>query len=435
VPRDFQSRLANQTIPFYHLRERDGYRAVAYYVNWAIYARNHPPSEIPVEKLNYVHYAFANVNNITGEVFLSDTFADIGKRFPGDSANETGTNMYGCLKQINLLKRKNRNLKVLLSIGGWGFSPNFAVPMASEAGRKVFAKSSVRLLKDLGFDGLDVDWEYPMSKIEGQYWVDVLRRTREELDMYEESLEKRYNDDRIPFWHRPKRPHFYLTIAAPAGPEKYERLDVAAMEPFMDFVNLMAYDYSGAWDNTTGHNSNLYPSRRNPASTPFNTVQALRYYITGGIPSEKMVLGMPLYGRSFLNTRGPEPGKPYNDTGVGSWEKGVWDYKALPRPGSREYFDPTIGASWSYDNQTREFVSYDTKPLAIQKSKYIREESLGGAMWWETSYDKSGSESLISTVGRELTRGRGQMEVRMNVLDYPESRYDNLRTGFADSDE
>lgn len=75
-------------------------------------------------------------------------------------------------------------------------------------------------------------------------------------------------------------------------------------------------------------------------------------------------------------------------------------------------------------------MSYDTPRIATQKAKYIRTEDLGGAMWWETSYDKNGTESLISTVRKELTKGRRDMEVRLNNLDYPDSKYDNLRNGF-----
>ncbi|TID26089.1 hypothetical protein E2P81_ATG03861 [Venturia nashicola] len=412
------------------LKEKDGYRAVAYYVNWAIYGRNHPPSEIPVQKLNYILYAFANVDNKTGAVYLSDTFADVEKMFPGDVA-QNGTNMYGCLKQINLLKRKNRNLKVLLSIGGWTYGPNFAPPMATEAGRKTFAKTSVQLLKDHGFDGLDVDWEFPTTTQQGQDWVNVMKETRAELDAYEKKLGEQFANVAASAFELPKkRPHFYLTIAAPAGPLKYNLLDPKGMEPYMDFVNLMAYDYSGSWDNHTGHNANLYPSKKNKISTPFNTAQAVGFYVDKGIPSEKLVLGMPLYGRGFMGTQ-KTPGKAYANMSVGSWEAGVWDYKVLPRPGKpRIFHDPAIGASWSFDNSTREFVSYDTPRIAKQKAKYIRKKRLGGGMWWETSYDKNGTESLISTVRNELTKGRGVMEVKLNNLDYPDSKYDNLRNGF-----
>jgi chitinase len=206
---------------------------------------------------------------VTGAVSLSDTWADVEKMFPSEKA-ENGTNMYGCLKQINLLKQKNRNLKVLLSIGGWTISPNFAAPMATDAGWKTFAKSSVQLLKDHGFDGLDVDWEYPTSKSESQNWVDLMRETRLELEAYEEDLEERFAvAKRLPFQIQKKRPHCYLTIAAAAGPLKFTLIDPAAIEPYLDFVNLIAYDYSGSWDNTTRHNENLYSSKKNNISTRF----------------------------------------------------------------------------------------------------------------------------------------------------------------------
>ena len=102
------------------------------------------------------------------------------------------------------------------------------------------------------------------------------------------------------------------------------------------------------------------------------------------------------YGRAFANTDGP--GKPFSGTGEGSWEQGVWDFKALPKDGATEYTDEDVGASWSYDEGRRVMVSYDTKEISKRKVDFIKNHRLGGAMWWESSADRQGNESLISTV-------------------------------------
>ena len=208
------------------------------------------------------------------------------------------------------------------------------------------------------------------------------------------------------------------------------------MTPFVDFYNLMAYDYTGSWSTVTGHQANLNFS--GSQATPFSSSAALTYYIhTGRVPAFKIVLGMPLYGRAFENTDGP--GYPYQGTGPGSWEPGVWDYKALPRPGAIEKIDPMsaggVGASWSYDPQRRTMISYDTIPVVKEKTEYIISAGLGGGMWWEASGDRGGNdrtadESLIATfVGGIISQGR-DLEKTNNVLKYPESMYDNLRAGF-----
>ncbi|KAL0929488.1 glycosyl hydrolase family 18 [Colletotrichum truncatum] len=120
----------------------------------------------------------------------------------------------------------------------------------------------------------------------------------------------------------------------------------------------MAYDYSGPWSATTGHQANLRSSPIKPNSTSFSTDVAIEDYISKGLPSTKIILGMPLYGRAFQQTGGLS--QTYYGAGNGSWGQGMWDVKALPRPGAMDYHNTTVGASFSYDIEAQEFVSYDS---------------------------------------------------------------------------
>ncbi|KAF7552524.1 hypothetical protein G7Z17_g4267 [Cylindrodendrum hubeiense] len=392
----------------------EGFRSVAYYVNWAIYARKHRPQELPAEKLTHVLYSFANVRSDTGEVHLTDGWADTDIHWEGDSWNDTGTNLYGCLKQLNLLKKRNRNLKVLLSIGGWTYSSNFKGPASTPEGRQTFARSSVELLKTLGFDGIDIDWEYPQNADEARNFVELLAAVRQELDLYARTLSNPNH-------------HFEITVACPAGAQNYEKMDIRGMDRYLDFWNLMAYDYAGSWDQLSGHQANLYPSRENPSSTPFSTSSALEFYTRSGVHPSKIVLGMPLYGRAFENTDGP--GRPFQGIGEGSWENGVHDYKKLPLEGFQEQSDGGCSATYCYNPQQRKLVSYDTPEMARIKAEYIKQHRLGGAMWWESSADKEGEASLIGTVVNTLG-GPHALLRQDNCLEYPATKYDNLRNGF-----
>ncbi|KAI5304837.1 hypothetical protein KEM56_005846 [Ascosphaera pollenicola] len=370
---------------------------------------------------NVAYFVNWDVNVSTS--FLTDSWADIEKHYPGDSWNDVGNNVYGCVKQLFLLKQKNRKLKLLLSIGGWTYSqnPNFSTLASSESGRQRFADTATKLILDLGMDGIDVDWEYPQSDQEAANFVLLLQKCRQTLDQAAGSDRK-----------------FYLTIACPAGPSNYEKLHLKEMTPYLDFYNLMAYDYAGSWSTVASHQANIYPSSSDPNSTPFSTEAALDYYInTGGVPPEKMILGMPLYGRAFGNTDGP--GAPYQGSGEGgSWEAGIWDYKVLPQPGAEEHIDKEIGASWSYDPSRRVMVTYDTVASVDEKTEYIKRRGLGGAMWWETSGDRdpvNGRKENGSLIGAfvEDVSGVDALDQTENALIYPESQYDNLKNGFPDN--
>lgn len=397
----------------------EGKYSVGYFVNWGIYGRKFPPSLIPTQDLTHILYAFANLKSDTGEVFLSDVWADKDIHYPGDSWNDSGNNLYGNFKAIYNLKKTNRNLKVLLSIGGWTYSPTFHPIVVSPLLRARFVESSIKLLEDYGLDGLDVDYEYPSNDEQARGYVELLRELRVGLDRHAHSKGTNYR--------------FLLTIAAPCGPDHYKKLHVKEMDKHLDFWNMMAYDFSGSWDQIANHQANVFGG-------PISAAESIHWYINQGVARSKIVIGMPLYGRSFANTRGP--GTPSNGVGGGSWEQGVYDYRALPLPGSCLFRDEKALASWTYNYETKEMVSFDSEEVAKWKGQWIKKEGLGGSMFWELSGDKGSTrEGMEGGVGKDPQPGQslvklvkeamGGLKHEKNWLDYEQSQFDNMRKGMT----
>ncbi|KAK3937188.1 ThEn42 [Diplogelasinospora grovesii] len=392
------------------------YKNALYFTNWGIYGANFQPQQLPASQITHVLYAFADIGS-DGEVKSSDSYADLQKHYPTDSWNEQGNNAYGCVKQLYLLKKKNRQIKVLLSIGGWTYSPKFPPIAATDSGRQKFASSAVKLVQGMlfpfywGLDGIDIDWEYPANADEAQNFILLLQACRQAFDDYEAKYAPGY--------------HLLITIAAPAGPSHYQVMDLKGMDPYVDAWNLMAYDYAGSWDSTSGHQANIYSNGQNPTATKFNTEQAVRDYIVGGIPANKIVMGMPLYGRSFEATTGL--GQPYNGIGAGTIQSGVWLYRDLPRVGAQEMYDDVAKASYSFDAAAKELISYDTVASAVTKAQYLIKKGLGGAVFWEASGDRSGAQSLVGTLATQMR----DLDPTQNLLTYPASQYDNIRQGMS----
>jgi chitinase len=376
-----------------------------------------------------------NVNSSTGEVFvsppaprfpltnaphsyLSDEWADLQYAYPGDNTSANGTNIYGSIKQLYLLKKKSRTLKTMFSIGGFTYSPNYVTPLSSPTLRANFAHSAVKLMYNLGFDGIDIDYEYVTNATQATQLVDLLKRIRHEMDAYAK------NTTSTPF---------LLSFAAPAGPLKYTLLDFEGMDKYLDFWNFMGFDYAGSWDSIAGNQANLFGANENELKV--NTSEGIEYYVQNGcVAPGKINLGCPLYGRSFNDTKGPG----MNYSGVGSLGSfggaGVWDYKALPISGFNATVIelPQIGASYSYDATNKYMVSYDTPEIASVKAKFVNEMGLGGSMWWEISMDKMGSESLVDATVTGYG-GLNGLEKSENHLCYPLSVYENLRAGMPDN--
>ncbi|EST08952.1 Glycoside hydrolase, family 18, catalytic domain protein [Kalmanozyma brasiliensis GHG001] len=383
---------------------------LGYFTNWGIYGRKYSPLDVPVCDLTHVLYAFADVNPNTGECILTDLWADEQLHYTGDSWNDSGNNLYGNFKQFLLLKKKNRALKLMLSVGGWTFGPHFA-PMASDRNKRAkFVSSAITILENDGLDGIDIDWEYPDNDAQAANYVSLLKELRAGLTAHQQKKK-----DANPY---------LLSIAAPCGPDHYQKLRAKDMDQYLDFWNLMAYDFAGSWSTVTGHQANLWSIKGQPPSAD----NAINWYIAQGVVSHKLVLGIPLYGRGFENTDGPQ--KPYNGTGQGTWEAGNWDYKFLPVKGAKEMINTKIAASWSYDAKKREFISYDTPQNVLLKCQYIVNKRLRGAMFWELSGDatkaQGGADRSIVTI---CAKNMGVLDSTLNHISYPYSKWDNVRNG------
>lgn len=355
-------------------------KIIAYYPAWATYARNYQVADIPGQKLTHVNYAFANVRN--GQCVLGDSYADADKAFAGDTWDQGA--LRGNFNQLTKLKAANPGLRTLISVGGWTWSANFATAAATDASRTAFASSCVTFMKQYGFDGIDIDWEYPVSgglqagtAADKQNYTALLQELKSQLNAAEITDGRQYD----------------LTIAAPAGPTTIPNLEAGKIGGIIDWMNLMSYDYHGGWDAITGHNAPMTVGPKD-AATGFSVTDAVDAYLKSGFPAGKLVLGVPFYGRGWQGVGSTDHGlyQPGSAASVGTWENGVFDYTDIVAnylPRMTRYWDADAKVPYLYDSTSKLWISYDDPTSMKAKADYIRAKGLGGAMIWEITADRS----------------------------------------------
>lgn len=190
-----------------------------------------------------------------------------------------------------------------------------------------------------------VDWEHPANEQEGRDFLSLMANIR----LYCPDSE------------------FMLTAALPAGYWALQHINLNEAQQYLDYINLMAYDFSGPWRPTAGHHSQLHAAQEgeNAGAT------AVDYVISTGFPSKKILLGIPVYGRSFIGAKGP--GDRYHRIGG---DDGTFEYKALPRSGSVETTDLRVGAACCSGGEDG-WVTYDNPATVTMKGQYCKENNLG----------------------------------------------------------
>ena len=356
-----------------------GYKNSVYLIASSAPNAKNDTHNLPAEKLSHVYFGFFSPTS-NGHVYppaLSN----------GSSKDVQDRQFVDLIGNLSTLKQRHRHLKVILTVGGLdeGIAAIFAALSAVESKRASFAASVLGLIRDCGLDGVYVDWEWPKDSAEASDYTALLRDLRRALDEH---------------FARDGGNPLSLMVACPAGTEQYQHLDLRAMNGIVDNFNLVAYDFasSGSSD-VTAHQANLLTGS-DRSKTPHNTAQAISDFEDSGVPPEKITLGCPLYGRGFADTDGL--GRPFSargpDEGSTDREGGVFDYKDLPLAGAEAQFDPTANASYTYDKQKRELVSYDDPTSLTMKAEFIKSQQLGGAMFFEASMDRTDDGSLVGLV-------------------------------------
>jgi chitinase len=360
------------------------YRIIGYYTSWSIYGRAYFVTDIPADQLTHINYAFVNVSK-EGECIIGDEWADLQYPYPDDP---TDAPFLGNFRQFQLLKEQYPHLKLLLSIGGWTWSENFSDAALTEEARAKFARSCVALMKQYGFDGLDIDWEYPVSvgakpelgrPEDTENFTLLLAELRAQLDAQGEQ------DGGV---------YYLLTIAAPAGEYHYQHIQLDQIHPYLDWINVMTYDFHGSWDASTNFNAPLYAASDdpNPDNAALNVDSSMQAYLAAGIPPEKLVVGVPFYGRGWKDVPDVQSGlfQPAAAAGLGTWEPGVFDYSDIADQWLRlftRYWHDEAGVPWLYSAKLQIMISYDDPESMRLKAGYVKENGLGGIMFWELSGD------------------------------------------------
>ncbi len=375
----------------------DGKYIIGYYPSWAA-ERNVFVKDIPAHKLTHINYAFSNLSE-GGDCILGDATADIVTEYPaGESItgrkDPSSAAYHGNFYQLLALKHRYPDLKILISIGGWTWSGNFSAAARDESSRQRFAASCIDLyLKQYRgvFDGLDIDWEYPVSggltigkPEDKRNFTLLLNETRRQLDELGKADNRQY----------------LLTIAAPIGPGNIRNLELGAIAATVDWINLMGYDFHGAWDTTTNFNAPLYRTPTDPADASLNIDAAVQAYLSGDVPAGKLVLGVPFYGHGWSGVSATGNGLYQSASGaaLGTWEAGSYDYKDIVANylhTYQQYWNADAHVPWLYDPTSKIFISYDNPQSLTAKAAYVRDNGLAGVMIWEVS---QGDETLFDAL-------------------------------------
>jgi chitinase len=359
-------------------------RVVGYYTAYSVYD-DYFVTDIPVEQLTHLNYAFIDVNT-AGQCVSADRYTDMQYAYPRDNNNER---LRGNFKQLGILKEDHPQIGILMTVGGWEYSAMFSDVALTQDARIRFANSCIAFMRDYGFDGIDIDWRYPISggstpgrPEDGANFVLLLAELRGQLDYWSE---------------RDERPYL-LTITAPAVEPLYQNFPLLQLQESLDWINLMSYGFQGEWSAVASHHAPLFGNTKDPRGdidqTRLNVDNAVRAFLDAGVPAAKINMGIAFFAQAWRRVPENTLFGLYAEAGGvpdGTRTGGILYYRdlvpLLDSPAYTRYFDDEAKAAWMYNPQEHIAISYESQESIRYKVGYVRDLGLGGVMLWELSYD------------------------------------------------
>ncbi|MYQ44276.1 chitinase [Streptomyces sp. SID4985] len=366
---------------------------LGYFTEWGIYGRNYNVKNIVTSgsaaKITHINYAFGNVTN--GQCAIGDSYADYDKAFTADQsvsgqADTWDQPLRGNFNQLRQLKAKYPNIKVLWSFGGWTWSGGFGQAAQNPT---AFAQSCYNLVKDPRwadvFDGIDIDWEYPNA-----CGLSCDTSGAAAFKNVVSALRSKFGSSAL------------VTAAVTADGSnggKIEAADYAGASQYVNWYNVMTYDFFGAFDaqGPTAPHSPLTSYSGIPKAG-FTTADAMAKYKAAGVPANKLLIGIGFYGRGWTGVTQDAPGGTATGAAPGTYEPGIEDYKVLK--GSCPVTGTVAGTAYAHCGSN--WWSYDTPSTIAGKMSWAKNQGLGGAFFWDFSGDTSNGE-LVTAVNSGLS--------------------------------
>ncbi|NBM14867.1 glycoside hydrolase family 18 chitinase [Streptomyces sp. GC420] len=365
---------------------------LGYFTEWGVYGRNYHVKNLVTSgtaaKITHINYAFGNVQN--GKCTIGDSYADYEKAYTAadsvDGVADTWDQpLRGSFNQLRKLKQKYPDIKILWSFGGWTWSGGFGQAVQNPA---AFAQSCYDLVEDPRwadvFDGIDLDWEYPNA-----CGLSCDTSGAAAFKNMMQAMRAKFGTNNL------------VTAAITADGSnggKLDAADYAGAAQYIDFYNVMTYDYFGAFDadGPTAPHSPLTSYSGIPTEG-FNSDAAIQKLKGKGVPGSKLNLGIGFYGRGWTGVTQATPGGTATGPAPGTYEQGIEDYKVLKSS------CPATGtiAGTAYAKCGSNWWSYDTPSTIAGKMSYVKNQGLRGAFYWEFSGDTADGE-LAAAVSNGL---------------------------------